>query len=581
MAVFPKHASNVDELLQASTAAHERRGRPRLRQRRRLQPRPRGRDRGRGRRARREGRVQLGTVLSLAEVLDLRDERNANHSTDRRRLLRDDRPRDGPARSSGSRRLRLAGLLHDIGKVGIADSILDKPGPLSPSEWDQVRRHPEMAARILAARELTDIREWVLARHEQPDGHGYPRGQSAAIDIPLESRILAVAESYDAMTSERPYRAAKSPRRGDRRDGPLRGQPVRRRRRRRIRPRARPRRGRQRRLRSVPVATKGRARPSSVGKRWPAHDTRSAARRSASTRTALGGRAPGSIAITTPPGRPGSGPPSRRRRSPPSTSPARWPVPCSTPNPASSTPRRASPATGSCSAARSSAGTSRSARATGSRPWLASSPPRTRDGARYRTFESESVNGDGEVVLEGRYEGVVPALDRSAAERAPQAAGSVGETIRAAGSAAAAEPRGAGPVAGFAAGDRFPELRITPDRYAPHRYAGASLDFTPFHLDADLARAIGLPGDHPPRPLHLRPARPRAARAVRRRPAGAALARRPLPPPGGARARAARRRDRSTSSTTTASRSPARCTRTAARCSPRAIAELAPGRWRR
>jgi len=115
-------------------------------------------------------------------------------------------------------------------------------------------------------------------------------------------------------------------------------------------------------------------------------------------------------------------------------------------------------------------------------------------GARYRSFESESVNGDGEVVLEGRYEGVVPALDRSAAERAPQAAGPVGETVRAAGSAAAAAPRGAGPVGGFAAGDRFPEFRITPDRWAPHRYAGASLDFTPFHLDADLAKAIGLPG---------------------------------------------------------------------------------------
>ena len=107
------------------------------------------------------------------------------------------------------RRLRLAGMLHDIGKVGIADSILGKPGPLSPSEWDQVRRHPEMAARILAARELTDIREWVLARHEQPDGHGYPRGLLGD-QIPIESRILAVAESYDAMTSERPYRAAKT-----------------------------------------------------------------------------------------------------------------------------------------------------------------------------------------------------------------------------------------------------------------------------------------------------------------------------------------------------------------------------------
>jgi diguanylate cyclase (GGDEF)-like protein len=208
VAVFPKHASNVDELLQSSTAATN-------------AAVALGADRvviyshdlegaieSEGMTSPKEGRAQLGTVLSLAEVLDLRDESNANHSTvvagycemiGREMGLPEQRVR----------RLRLAGMLHDIGKVGIADSILAKPGPLSPSEWDQVRRHPEMAARILAARELTDIREWVLARHEQPDGPGYPRGLLGD-QIPIESRILAVAESYDAMTSERPYRAAKT-----------------------------------------------------------------------------------------------------------------------------------------------------------------------------------------------------------------------------------------------------------------------------------------------------------------------------------------------------------------------------------
>jgi acyl dehydratase len=116
-------------------------------------------------------------------------------------------------------------------------------------------------------------------------------------------------------------------------------------------------------------------------------------------------------------------------------------------------------------------------------------------GARHRAFESQSVNQDGDLVLEGRYEGVVPALEPSGADRPPEAAGLVGETIRAAGSAAAVASRGGGSTAaGLAAGDRFPEFRITPDRWAPHRYAGASLDFTPFHLDADLAKAIGLPG---------------------------------------------------------------------------------------
>lgn len=129
------------------------------------------------------------------------------------------------------------------------------------------------------------------------------------------------------------------------------------------------------------------------------------------------------------------------------------------------------------------------------------------DGARYRTFASESVNQAGELVLEGRYEGVVPARGGG---RRPGSAAPAGEAVRAAGSAAATRAggaaastagravgpaaAGAAPAAGFAAGDRWPELRITPDRYAPHRYAGASLDFTPFHLDAELARVIGLPG---------------------------------------------------------------------------------------
>lgn len=155
-----------------------------------------------------EGRVHLNTVLSLAEVLDLRDARTASHSMAVARYCELIGQEMGLPEQRVNR-LRLAGMLHDIGKVGLADSILEKPGPLSPGEWDQVRRHPEMAARILGAKELTDIREWVLARHEQPDGHGYPRGLRGD-DIPLESRILAVAESYDAMTSERPYRAAKS-----------------------------------------------------------------------------------------------------------------------------------------------------------------------------------------------------------------------------------------------------------------------------------------------------------------------------------------------------------------------------------
>jgi diguanylate cyclase (GGDEF)-like protein len=153
-----------------------------------------------------EQRTHLSTVLSLAEVLDLRDTRTASHSAAVGRFC-ELIAAELNFSAHRTQRLRLAGLLHDIGKVGVADSIWDKPGPLSPAEWDEVRRHPELAGRILGARELADIREWIVCRHEQPDGHGYPRGISGE-DIPLESRVLAVAESYDAMTSPRPYREA-------------------------------------------------------------------------------------------------------------------------------------------------------------------------------------------------------------------------------------------------------------------------------------------------------------------------------------------------------------------------------------
>ncbi len=209
VAAFPKHGASAGTLTQAAAAAAD-------------AARALGSDRavvfsaeldevigvepGRGLK---EQRTHLSTVLSLAEVLELRDPRTANHSAAVGRYCELLAAELGFS-AHRTQRLRLAGLLHDIGKVGVADSIWDKPGPLSPAEWEEVRRHPELAGRILGARELADIREWILCRHEQPDGHGYPRGLSGDA-IPLESRVLAVAESYDAMTSRRPYREALTP----------------------------------------------------------------------------------------------------------------------------------------------------------------------------------------------------------------------------------------------------------------------------------------------------------------------------------------------------------------------------------
>jgi HD-GYP domain-containing protein (c-di-GMP phosphodiesterase class II) len=103
-------------------------------------------------------------------------------------------------------RIRLAGLLHDIGKLGVPDEILRKPGRLSEAEFTEIRKHPELGARILAGANLDDISGWVLAHHERPDGAGYPFGLSAE-QIPLEARILAVADAFEAMTADRVYRA--------------------------------------------------------------------------------------------------------------------------------------------------------------------------------------------------------------------------------------------------------------------------------------------------------------------------------------------------------------------------------------
>jgi len=148
--------------------------------------------------------AHLATMLSLAEALDLRDSGTARHSQMVGRLC------ELVARELGLpkervERLRLAGFLHDIGKIGIPDAILRKPGPLTDEEWVQIRRHPEVGARLLGAGELDDVKTWVLAHHERPDGTGYPSGLEGD-EIPLEASILAVGDAFEAMTADRVYR---------------------------------------------------------------------------------------------------------------------------------------------------------------------------------------------------------------------------------------------------------------------------------------------------------------------------------------------------------------------------------------
>ena len=107
-------------------------------------------------------------------------------------------------------RFKLVGLLHDIGKIAIDEDILNKPGRLSDAEFEEIRRHPDIGYRILStSHDMQDLAECVLAHHERWDGLGYPKGLTGEA-IPLVARIITLADSYDAMTCERPYRRALS-----------------------------------------------------------------------------------------------------------------------------------------------------------------------------------------------------------------------------------------------------------------------------------------------------------------------------------------------------------------------------------
>ncbi|HBN83245.1 MAG TPA: GGDEF domain-containing protein, partial [Clostridiales bacterium] len=105
-------------------------------------------------------------------------------------------------------KLELLSTLHDIGKIGVSDGIINKPGKLSQEERILMNKHPEIGYRIaMTSNELSPIAEYILSHHERYDGKGYPQGMKGE-QIPLLSRIIAVVDAFDAMTSDRPYRKA-------------------------------------------------------------------------------------------------------------------------------------------------------------------------------------------------------------------------------------------------------------------------------------------------------------------------------------------------------------------------------------
>jgi putative nucleotidyltransferase with HDIG domain len=106
--------------------------------------------------------------------------------------------------------LRVGATLHDVGKLGVSQEVLRKVGRLTPEDLAEIRRHPRLGAKILLrASALRDALPYVLYHHERWDGAGYPSGR-AGEEIPIEARLLGIADAFDAMTSDRPYRRALS-----------------------------------------------------------------------------------------------------------------------------------------------------------------------------------------------------------------------------------------------------------------------------------------------------------------------------------------------------------------------------------
>jgi len=148
----------------------------------------------------------LACIRGLANALEAKDPGTRGHSLRIAHFCREvGRAFDFPRERR--ERLEAAAYLHDIGKIGIPESVLHKPGPLTGAEWELVRRHPEMGAEILRGLpSMSEVSRFVEAHHERPDGRGYPRGLRGD-EIPLESRIISAADAFDAMVTARPYRA--------------------------------------------------------------------------------------------------------------------------------------------------------------------------------------------------------------------------------------------------------------------------------------------------------------------------------------------------------------------------------------
>jgi putative nucleotidyltransferase with HDIG domain len=152
-------------------------------------------------------RASLSFATALVATLDARDQYTAGHSAAVAIYARDIAVRMGLSEEE-QELVHLCGLVHDIGKIGLPAGLLEKPGPLTLEERRQMEQHSEIGERILRnVDDYSEIADIVRSHHERIDGMGYPDGLHAD-EIPLLARIIGVADAYDAMTSDRPYREA-------------------------------------------------------------------------------------------------------------------------------------------------------------------------------------------------------------------------------------------------------------------------------------------------------------------------------------------------------------------------------------
>ena len=149
-------------------------------------------------------------IQTLSAAIEAKDKYTEGHSK-RVELYAEKIAQKLKLPSSKIESIKVAALLHDIGKIGIEDFILRKPQPLTKEEWEKIKQHPSIGLKILEDVDFSDdIKEFIKSHHERYDGKGYPQGLKGP-EVPIEAYIIAAADAYDAITSDRPYRKAFTP----------------------------------------------------------------------------------------------------------------------------------------------------------------------------------------------------------------------------------------------------------------------------------------------------------------------------------------------------------------------------------